>query len=346
MNYLMLVLDGLVLNRDFLSDYFYREFKKAEKEDIGWKEFLSNLEKVVKDLRYETERPYFEELSRWNKYVIQQADRGIEVDMPMPEKHDTGIPLLFLSNQKYTGHLWGSHVDYIEKSISEGCERLLREKGLFPLYFYEIPKNIMPSEAAIVDPTKLQKIIELSQRINNLSFIAEIKSKEPENIKEYLDFHLRCYLRNNGRLEEWIKHTQEIIPDSITSLQKDVIMSWFEDKLPEQKSRTVSTKRPPVKSYALMHVYWSKYDKTKRITDTNKMRFSEEYGYSPNTLKREFDKYLEPNERKPVSENMRAVEPYIKALCYTIELLKPLCAAGFEDAEKELESIKFRYLPK
>ena len=50
MNYLMLAIDGWINNSEFLSDYFYREFKKAEKEDIGWKEFQTNIENVIKTL--------------------------------------------------------------------------------------------------------------------------------------------------------------------------------------------------------------------------------------------------------------------------------------------------------
>ena len=108
----------------------------------------------------------------------------------------------------------------------------------------------------------------------------------------------------------------------------------------------VSTNNFPVKSYSLLHVYWSKYDETKKITDTNKLKLSKEYKFSQNTLKRHFDLYSKAEERKPISFDVRAVKPFIKALSGAVKMLESLCPKGFEDAEKELIVIKYKYLLK
>lgn len=231
MNYLMIIIDGIALNREFLPDYFYREFIKAEKLHIGWNEFHSNLKRVLVSLRTETEQPYYDQLTLWNKYVIQQKDRGLEVDMKLPEKFDSGIPLFILTDGKYRGHLFGTDIDYIENSLSESYERLLREKGLFPLFYYAFEKNITPSDTALMDPLKLQKVFELAQRVNDLTFIKELNKLEANQISEYLDFHLRVYLRNNGSLSRWIEHTKSKVKVyNLTQLQSDVLFSWFEEK--------------------------------------------------------------------------------------------------------------------
>lgn len=127
----------------------------------------------------------------------------------------------------------------------------------------------------------------------------------------------------------------------ITKIEKSI--NELLDTPPDTK--VIMDLKFPVKSYSLLHVYWSKYDNTKRITDTNKLKLSETYNFSQNTLKRYFDLYSSLDERKPTSNNIRAVGPFIKALEGAISMLKTCCPKGFQDAERELKSIKNHYLP-
>jgi hypothetical protein len=146
--------------------------------------------------------------------------------------------------------------------------------------------------------------------------------------------------------EKWLADLEiEFIPERI-ELQQQLRKQNDEKLNSENGAGKNNSEKFPVKSYSLLHVYWSKYDVTKKITDTNKLRLSQEYNFSQNTLKQTFDLYTKVEERKPTSTDLRAVKPFIEALSGAVKMLESRCRQGFEDAEKELKAIEHKYLPK
>lgn len=275
----MIILDGIVLNREFLSDYFYREFKKAENEHIGWNEFYKNIKKIIAQLRIETERPYYEEISLWNKYIVQQREKGDNTDFPMPQKYDSGISL-FLLTPKYSGHLYGSDLDYIDLSLNESLEKLLREKKLYPLFYYAFERSILPSETTEIEPLKLQRIFELSQNINDLTFTKNLKNLEANKISEFLDFHSRSYLRNEGSLIDWIEHTIRLKPSEFTPLQEDAFFTWIENNKPliTEENKT-ETRKSDNQITDLLHCLSGSWRNCKIMTDAEYSRLLEYVTY-------------------------------------------------------------------
>lgn len=101
--------------------------------------------------------------------------------------------------------------------------------------------------------------------------------------------------------------------------------------------------KPTVKSYAILHAIWRRHDNTKAITDTNKVIWANKYSISQNTLKQQFDKYYERNERIPTSDDKRAVLPFIKSFSIAVELIKTLCPKAYAEAKDELSALTKHY---
>lgn len=129
-DYLMLIIDGWVTSvADKLPNYFYREFKKADKEDIPPDEFILHLQKVVDHIKAEMKEPYIRDLMHWNDYYCQEAKKGIEIDTPMPKEYYHSLPLIWMTKQKYNHHISKHDIDYIEQCINEAFERLQKENN-------------------------------------------------------------------------------------------------------------------------------------------------------------------------------------------------------------------------
>lgn len=132
-NYRMLILDGWVNNNEFLDNYFYREITSAESNNMPANEFVSYLRREIKGINEERLKPYYTQLNLWNRYYIQEIEKGNEVNIPMPDNADGYLtPLIHLTNGKYLGHIGKSDLDYIDQSIDLALDRLTNEKALPP----------------------------------------------------------------------------------------------------------------------------------------------------------------------------------------------------------------------
>jgi hypothetical protein len=99
-DYTMLLLEGWLNDTTgHLADYFYRELKRLEKADYSLEETYANLQGIIKRLKNDTEKHYYEQLHLWYQYNDQQKEKGLPVNMnePQIENSRQSIPLIFLT---------------------------------------------------------------------------------------------------------------------------------------------------------------------------------------------------------------------------------------------------------
>lgn len=106
MNYLEIVLQGFLdeNNREFLDKYFYREYKKAEKEHFEADEFFNGCLKVIE---------------KWERYLQQRVNRRFEELCKMLEAAKAGT-------LKYDSLEGKSFEQKIQESILY-CEKELKD---------------------------------------------------------------------------------------------------------------------------------------------------------------------------------------------------------------------------
>lgn len=131
LNYQMLLIEGWANDKTgHLTDYFFREFKKLEKEGYSLEEVYTNLKGILKDFRTVIDKEYNEELSLWHQYKLQPRKKGepINVDKPKKEHFSGSINLLQLTNGKYRGFIMANDVDYIENRLVDAVAKINKEK--------------------------------------------------------------------------------------------------------------------------------------------------------------------------------------------------------------------------
>jgi hypothetical protein len=127
-NYLMLIIDGWINNKEYLENYFYREFKSAQRQDIPPEEFALHLNKEVIRIDRIRLEPYYSELEMWNDYYVQETRKGNKVDMKIPDNADGySTPLLNLTNGKYVGHIGKTDLEYIKDCIDKAFGKISNE---------------------------------------------------------------------------------------------------------------------------------------------------------------------------------------------------------------------------
>lgn len=94
--------------------------------------------------------------------------------------------------------------------------------------YYAVELGTIVSSTFINDEAGRKAYAKEIQIAADQSFKYQLAIKAPERIPEYLDFHLRSYIRNGGIQAEWIRHTKEIAPAGFTPEQKDSFFTWIE----------------------------------------------------------------------------------------------------------------------
>jgi len=152
MDYLGIVLNGYINNREYLEKYFYREFKKAEKESyFEFDEFFNGCMNVVTSLEKELENQIFERKkdlytllgAAKNKTLTHENMGGKSVEenneetikycyQELRDVRPDGVGdltftvnLLHFSSSKFIGHLKYSEILYIKEKISKAYEQEL-----------------------------------------------------------------------------------------------------------------------------------------------------------------------------------------------------------------------------
>ena len=113
------------------------------------------------------------------------------------------------------------------------------------IYYYDYKQPNAP-----IQNTSLLKHYEFLFELNCLDFRTKLKELKPEQVFEFLDFHLRTFKRKhkdfknwNELLAEWFRHTKRQMPATFTPQQKDKFLTWFENenqKTPQKSNKITS----------------------------------------------------------------------------------------------------------
>jgi hypothetical protein len=105
------------------------------------------------------------------------------------------------------------------------------------LNWYYYPYNGKP--LAISYEASPIKIYELYKVLSEQDFKRELKKKKPEQIAEFLNIHLKEFVRDGGEKADWVRHTKQFI--SLLSIeQRDSFYNWVElidNQLPPKQSK-------------------------------------------------------------------------------------------------------------
>lgn len=163
MDYLGIVLKGYynLNNREHLSKYFFREFKKAEKEYYEADEFINGCLKVIEDFEDDLNRQLHEDKKNFylGLNLAKQGLKGLEQGIPESELRkrynsaenigltyeqlcqgtileceraleeisidDYSVNLSLVTHRRFDEWIPGEEVRYIKKAILEACEKNL-----------------------------------------------------------------------------------------------------------------------------------------------------------------------------------------------------------------------------
>lgn len=150
MDYLKIVFNGFANpnNREYLVNYFFREFKKAEKEHFEADEFFSGCIKVIEYLESEMDKslykrkselelmPHLPEAESDNTKTLEQRQKEM-VDYCEKELHDISrnnfpVNLLHLSGNRFIGDFYYSHAIEIREAIASAMEEVNNPLKLIP----------------------------------------------------------------------------------------------------------------------------------------------------------------------------------------------------------------------
>lgn len=176
----------------------------------------------------------------WQKYcnkvivALQEVnDRGIQAI-------DCKIPLLIETNGLIKGEFGKTELADLRFSLFHyGLELGINNW----LYDYDM-ENIHFS-----DDGAPHKLFALLDSMNKVHFTNELATKSPDQVSEFLEFHLRGYQRKiKGKLNQkelidsWLILTKKLLPSNYSSRQKDAFLLWFEQR-DETNYRQVGTHR-------------------------------------------------------------------------------------------------------
>lgn len=107
------------------------------------------------------------------------------------------------------------------------------------LNWYYYPYNGKPF--AISYEASPIKIYELYKVLSEQDFKRELKKKKPEQIAEFLDIHLKEFVRGGGEKADWVRHTKQFI--SLLSIeQRDSFYNWIDANSNEFEPKQIETK--------------------------------------------------------------------------------------------------------
>lgn len=175
--------------------------------------------------------------------------------------------------------------------------------------------------------------------------------KEPIEGKFGWDYYLNNYpiIIDKKIIERWgfysgVLYSVELLKRKHLELFKDFdFQCGFTDNVLKVEGGK-KVEKPTVFAYALMHIFLSKYDKTREISKTNASKWGTKYGVSPNTLRQAFMDSFEKSSRKPRSESSRAVRPFIRNFESAVRLIETENSPqALVDAANELQLLKIKY---
>jgi len=91
------------------------------------------------------------------------------------------------------------------------------------------------------------KVYELYKIESERQFKNELKNKKPEQIGEWLNIHLRKFVREGGNKADWIKHTRQFV-SRLSIEQQDSFYNWIDansNELPTKKAKPQQPENTP-----------------------------------------------------------------------------------------------------
>ncbi|MCD8409671.1 hypothetical protein [Tenacibaculum finnmarkense] len=201
MNYTEIVLNGYCNpdSRGYLDNYFFRQFKKAQKDFYEADEFFSGCFRVTRFFEAEMNKRRIERITELYQ-IIDWHKRGMRGDSDTPKEPTTedlklvnilkeeieglsceNFPfnLFGFNNNKYSGQLWFNELKFIEANLEKAKKKAL---GVVDVITKE------PETISSITKKESQKI-KLSIKQVALKYIYEGKSITRQNsnsiIKEY-----------------------------------------------------------------------------------------------------------------------------------------------------------------
>ncbi len=126
-NYIDILLDGYLNHKEYLSEHFYREYKEAEKKQIGVSEFFKRLNDTNTVFLDEIKRKYNERVNELLliKSIWENEGKPLkDLEDQKPEMRNYSIHLMSLTKGKYLGHLWITDIDYIQQAILKAVQKI------------------------------------------------------------------------------------------------------------------------------------------------------------------------------------------------------------------------------
>lgn len=141
-----------------------------------------------------------------------------------------GIPLLFETNQKMTGHLGLEQLSNLFSSLFDYA----KENNLLKYYYVYDLSSIQVSFKA--SPAKNYNILKL---FNENMFKGDLAKKQPNEIANFLNIHFKWFVRRGGEKADWVNHTKQFI-NLLSIEQQDSFYNWVElidNQLPPKQSQ-------------------------------------------------------------------------------------------------------------
>lgn len=246
MNYLEIVLHGYFNenNREFLDKYFFREFKKAEKEHFfEADEFFNGCLKIVDILKENYKKQYIEIQSELNKYLVsvKKEDRDNEFIQQQKEEIEylklNGNTNFRLNNGKNVV-LKIEEISYIQNAIEQALKKTQPEiEHSKPQPIIESPFSVFEWATIFyyADETKLLSESRfLKTRLEQFMSKHQVNTT-PVNFKNsYYEAKRRINEKNDypiNKLELIIPFLKENYKQTVTKVENDIF--YLEENKPE-----------------------------------------------------------------------------------------------------------------
>lgn len=198
MNYLDIVLMGYKTTSDF-PQHIYREYKKAIENHYSLKEFFDGCNNAVAHMASLIDNLYFRHIERLNSLIdviendINRSEEQKAIDIEkvnteieLVDKNNFGTPLLFLTNNRLTGHLHYNDIGLMMHGLQDALVLVTKDKVEQSI---STPKNIsIEFREVYEEEVTEERKAALKAELDNIEGI-------PEKIK-FLEIKKLDYLQN------------------------------------------------------------------------------------------------------------------------------------------------------
>lgn len=131
MDYLEIVLNGFINNREYLDKYFIRKFKEAESQYYVLGEFFKGCLNVVSALNYDWKKQYYSDMKENQECLNhaitindKDAENQFREQLKEIDECNYSVTLHYFTRGKFTGHLFSEDIKYIALSLNAAFDKL------------------------------------------------------------------------------------------------------------------------------------------------------------------------------------------------------------------------------